>query len=409
METRGKRNYGSNSTLNGRFTSVNTHSLFTTAWSATLGSGVFVILPVGHKLLALLSSPTVSDAFLSISGRIKYPIVFTTSLYFQGSCCCYSIWILERCSAGRTKFFLVLILPEFPSEVSCSYLFSPKWSCFPTPSILTLIWGLSNSQAQKNVPETALEFHSGYADLEASPLRFLVIKWCGTKFRNAPMFVTLWSVQPPSTSMHAVFHWVRADPHSLSGVGNVRPIATDSCLPPSLCLFHILPRWCIHSSLAMLCCLLLLAVLGKRCKDCTHTAASSKGPSLKLRFTACATEPLFPFCLCSALSWKICSPFVNSVQIAALFKPLLPLWCRHLVHSRVPSAWVLLSQSIVASLPVSSTHCLVSLRWLQLLSHTHSSAICDSSSHHCLNHWLLVRPQWVASLSQVLIHGDPWS
>ena len=42
--------------------------------------------------------------------------------------------------------------------------------------------------------------------------------------------------------MPAVFHWVRAAQHSSSGVANVGPIATDSCLPPSLCLLHALSR-----------------------------------------------------------------------------------------------------------------------------------------------------------------------
>ena len=41
------------------------------------------------------------------------------------------------------------------------------------------------------------------------------------------------------------------------------------------------------------------------------------GPRLKSRFTASATEPLCPFCLCAVLSWKFCSLFLNSVKFVS--------------------------------------------------------------------------------------------
>ena len=79
--------------------------------------------------------------------------------------------------------------------------------------------------------------------LEASLLGFLTTDWTGIKSRDASMFVTMWSVQPLYLRMLAVFHWVIAAQHSSSGEANVRPIATDSCLPPPLCLLHAWSRW----------------------------------------------------------------------------------------------------------------------------------------------------------------------
>ena len=140
--------------------------------------------------------------------------------------------------------------------------------------------------------------------LEASPLGFLTTDWMGTKSWNASMFVTVWSVQPLSTSMPAVFHCVRAAQHSSSGVANVGPIATDSCFPPSLCLLHALSRWPFSAHLLHFAVLFLLQSLAK----CPHTKQFPfMSPFLKSRFTASATEPLCPLCLCVVLSWNFCS------------------------------------------------------------------------------------------------------
>ena len=156
--------------------------------------------------------------------------------------------------------------------------------------------------------------------LEASPLGFLTTDWMGTKSRNSSMFVTMWSVQPLSTSMPAVFHWVRAAQHSSSGVANVGPIATDSCLPPSLCLLHALSRWPFSPHLLHCAVSFLLQSLAK-CPGIPHTKQFPfLGPFLKSRFTVSATEPLCPLCLCTVLSWKFCSLFLNSVKFVAGLK-----------------------------------------------------------------------------------------
>ena len=75
------------------------------------------------------------------------PIVCATSLHCQVSRCWNSSWVLERCRVSKTNCFLVLVLPEFPSGVSCSCFLSRKWSYVPTPCILRLIGGLKNSPA----------------------------------------------------------------------------------------------------------------------------------------------------------------------------------------------------------------------------------------------------------------------
>ena len=48
--------------------------------------------------------------------------------------------------------------------------------------------------------------------------------------------------------------------------------------------------------------------------------SSFLGPLLKSRFTASATEPLCPVCLCAVLSWKFCSLFFNAVKFVAGLK-----------------------------------------------------------------------------------------
>ena len=44
------------------------------------------------------------------------------------------------------------------------------------------------------------------------------------------------------------------------------------------------------------------------------------GHSLKLRFTAGLTEPLFSFCLCAVFAWKFCCLFLSSVKFFARLK-----------------------------------------------------------------------------------------
>ena len=157
--------------------------------------------------------------------------------------------------------------------------------------------------------------------LEASPLEFLTTDWMGTKkSRNTSMFVTMWYVQPLHTSMPAVFHWVRAAQYSSSGEANVRPTATDSCLPPPLCLLHALSRWSFSPHLLHCAVYFLLQFLAK-CPGIPHTKQFLfLGPFLKSRFTASATEPLCPLCLCAVHSWKFCSLFLNSVKFVAGLK-----------------------------------------------------------------------------------------
>ena len=68
------RNPDSDSTLKGPITSVNTLSSFSSAWvSASLGTGVFVILANSHTLHTSASSHTVSGAFLTTSAWFKWP------------------------------------------------------------------------------------------------------------------------------------------------------------------------------------------------------------------------------------------------------------------------------------------------------------------------------------------------
>ena len=135
---------------------------------------------------------------------------------------------------------------------------------------------------------------------------------------NASVLVTMWSVQPLSTSMPAVFHWVRAAQYSSSGEANVGPIATESCLPPSLSLMHALSRWPFSSHLLHGALSFLLQSLAK-CPGIPHTKQFPfLGHFLKSRFTSSATEPLCPLCLCAVLSCKLSSLFLNSVKFAEL-------------------------------------------------------------------------------------------
>ena len=125
------------------------------------------------------------------------------------------------------------------------------------------------------------------------------------------MFVTMWSVQPLSTSMPAILHCM---------LTSTSMPATDSCLTPSLCLLHALSRWPFSPHLLHCVVSFLLQFLAK-CPVIPHTKRFPfMGPFLKSGFTASATEPHGPFYLCAVLSWKFCSLFLNSVKFDAGLK-----------------------------------------------------------------------------------------
>ena len=91
------RNPGSDSTLNGPITSVNTLSSFSSAWvSATLGTGVFVILANAHTLHKSSSFPLSLVYSWTHPLDSNDPIVCATSLHCQVLRCLKSSWILER-------------------------------------------------------------------------------------------------------------------------------------------------------------------------------------------------------------------------------------------------------------------------------------------------------------------------
>ena len=128
-------------------TYVNTLSSFSSASvSATLGTGVFVILANAHTMHTSLISPTVFGAFLTTSAWFKLPNRLCHFLALW-SFTLLELILISRTLQGKKNYFLVLILPEFPSGVSCSYFFSRKWSYVPTPCILRLIRCLKHSQA----------------------------------------------------------------------------------------------------------------------------------------------------------------------------------------------------------------------------------------------------------------------
>ena len=346
------RNPESDSTLKGPITSVNTLSSFSSAWvSATLGTGVFVILANAHKLHThwIHRAPPLSPVHswshpLDSNG----PIVCATSLQCQVSRRWNSSWILERCRVSKTNYFVVLVLPEFSSGISCSCFFSQTWSYVPTPCILRPIEGLKNSPAHTKHfwvrngipfvwgyadPHTASSHHSGSLYVGISD------HWLtGQKVQesiNVRHYVTMWSVQPLSTSMPAVFHWIRAAQYSSSGEANVGPIATDSCLPPSLCLLHALSRW-PYSPHLLYCAVSFLLQSLATCPGRAHKKQFPfLGPFLKSRFTTSATEPLCPLCLCAVLSWKFCSLFLTSVKFVAGLK----LSCITNFHTSFADHW----------------------------------------------------------------------
>ena len=163
------------------------------------------------------------------------------------------------------------------------------WNYVSSPCILRLIGCLRNSQERTKRSWVCIGMIFSFlvegmliitrplsTTLEASPLRFLTTDWVITKSKNAPMFVTMWSEQPLSTSMTAAFHGVRAAQYASSGVDNVWPIATDSSF------FSCMPCLGDRSQLAALCCLLPPAVLGRMFRDPTYKAVSSLGSLLEV-------------------------------------------------------------------------------------------------------------------------------
>ena len=103
------------------------------------------------------------------------------------------------------------------------------------------------------------------------------------KIQQRIVFVVMWSEQPMSTSMPAVFHLVRPALYSSSGVAVVEPMATDSRLPSSLCLLNALSRW-VFSPLAALRFVPPTAAPDKKSKDPTHEAISFLSSPLKVTF-----------------------------------------------------------------------------------------------------------------------------
>ena len=144
------QNRDSASTLKGPITSVNTLS---SPASLLLGFLPHLLLEslwfwprrthcIDHRVppLSLVHSwPHLLDS--------NDPFVCATSLHYQVSRSWKTSWTLERCRLSKTNFFLVLVLPEFPSGVSCSCFLSWKWSYVPTPCFFRLVGVLKNSPA----------------------------------------------------------------------------------------------------------------------------------------------------------------------------------------------------------------------------------------------------------------------
>ena len=174
-------------------------------------------------------------------------------------------------------------------------------------------WG-----TQKHVIEVKLEFSSvwGNADPHIAPahnsgslsLGISYDRLIGHKVQGRiDVFHYVFYVFCPTT----VIWYARCLPlgkYTPSRVANVGPIATDSVFLQSLCLLHALSRWPL--SLHLL-----------HCAVSFHTRSSFFLRSLlKSRFSASATEPFCPFCLCAVLSWKICSLLLNSEMSASGLK-----------------------------------------------------------------------------------------
>ena len=141
------RNTDSDSTLKGPITSDNTLSSFSSAclchswfWSlCDLGqcANIAYIIKFPHCLWCILDHIRLIHMTQS-SAQLLHCLV---SRSWNSS------WILERCRVSKTNYFLVFVLNEFPSGVSCSYFLSQMWSYVPTSCNLRLIKGLKISPA----------------------------------------------------------------------------------------------------------------------------------------------------------------------------------------------------------------------------------------------------------------------
>ena len=115
----------------------------------------------------------------------------------------------------------------------------------------------------------------------------------------------------------------------------------------------------------------------------------------------------------SSCSQASCVAKVNTVRVSALRN----LSCKNFQAfdpSPMPSSPI--QSSLISMRFVASR---ISAKWhntlfrfslpLQLPSHMHPSAPCDSSFHHSLPHWIFVQADWVAPLFQVVICTFPSS
>ena len=89
--------------------------------------------------------------------------------------------------------------------------------------------------------------------LEASPLGFLTTDWMGTKSGKASMLITMCSVQRLSTSMPAVFHWVRA----ASIPRLVKPMLDPLPLTPVCLYISVFCMPCLGDLSHHTCCIVL--------------------------------------------------------------------------------------------------------------------------------------------------------
>ena len=149
---------------------------------------------------------------------------------------------------------------------------------------------------------------------EASPLAFLTTDWLSTKNMNALMFVIIWSVQPLSTSMPIVFHWVSDAQYSSSRAANAGTIYIISYLSPSLSILQNPSGDPSHHT----CCLLPPAVIGKLSRD-YHTQSSLLS-CVKLWSHALLPVPLNHFVLCVS----VLSSQGNSAVISSTLRLSLP-------------------------------------------------------------------------------------
>ena len=119
------RNPGSDSTLNGPITSVNNLSSFSSAWvSATLGTGVFVILANAHTLHTSSSFPLSLVYSWTHPLDSNDPIVCATSLHCQVLRWLNTSWILERWKIIKRNCFSAVSFTRNPFWSFMQFLFA---------------------------------------------------------------------------------------------------------------------------------------------------------------------------------------------------------------------------------------------------------------------------------------------